>query len=220
MVLVKSPFLGTKASGKLGDSLQFASHRGRHVAGRRRRPRQPRTEAQLATRKFMAWLSRQWSTLSPEQKATWLNYAPTPLLSPYHAYQQHNIDRIKHLPGSTSNPHTFPNWPTQTYPATSTGGLASYTGETATPGPGYVDFKRNITSTQDNWGFAYWRISTQHPKPVFASLVHIETVETTGWLTTRIEPLPPGLTKIRLIRFSHDGNTTSWFSSFTVTIPE
>jgi len=218
MVKIKAPFGSITASGKLGGVLGFRTDRRGNSVGRKRHPKQPRTLAQRATRSWMSWLSSQWSTLSEEQQATWSFPQFGRDQSPYHVFIRHNTDRIKNLPGLLTNPSLFTTWPGQTFPITRTGALGSYTGETTTPGVGYLDFKRNITTINQQWGYAYFWITTEYPKPVYRSLVRIETVQTTGWLTTRIANLTAGPCTIKFVRFSTNGLTTTWWSTISTTI--
>lgn len=217
MVKLKAPLGSTEARGTLAGLVTFSNRRGRHVAGVAARPAQPRTEAQRATRIYMTWLTRRWADISPHRKITWLNFADTPLLSPYHAYVSHNIQRFKNLPGLDAGVSTIPNWPGQAYPVGVTGTVGNFTGETTTPGEGFLDFTRNVTSIAQQWGYAYFHITAEHPKPVYRNLARIETVQIPGWKTTRIENLPPGPCTIKFIRFTTDGKA-AWFNTINTVI--
>lgn len=218
MTVLKAPFMSEEARGTLAGLITFSRRRGRSVAGVANRPRQPRTEAQRATRIFMTWLTGQWAALSGPQKATWLNFPDTPLLSPYHAFLSHNVNRFKNLPGTHAAPATYPNWPGKSYPVGITGGAGGYIDDSVTPGVGYLDFTRNNNLLQQLWAFAYFRTSPENPEPCYRSLVAIETIDAIGYRTTRIANLPPGPIVIDVQRFSTDGQAKNWWEPLVTTI--
>jgi len=218
MVLLKAPLASQEAHGTLADVLTFSKRRGRHVAGVSSRPKQPRTEAQRATRIFMAWLTSEWKGISSADQATWLNYADTPLLSPYHAYVRHNVNRFKLIPGLASGVSVKPIWPGQSYPVTLSGLYDFHGGIVITPGVGYLDFKRDIWILNEQWGYAYFRRSTEHYYPCYRNLVAIETVQTGTTRTTRIENLPAGPIFIYYQQFTTDGFARNDYGTISTTI--
>lgn len=220
MVILKGPMHSQKASGVLGDAIQFETRRGRHVAGKRRRPRQPRTEAQRATRLWMTWLSQQWHLISAADQATWLNYEDSPLLSPYTAYIKYNTDRFKNQPGLHTGPDTFHVFPSTAYPATENTQGGNPADHEYIGGVHQITHNFTMIWQADTWFWNYHRISAEHPECVYANLVHIETVDQVAHYSIVIKNLPAGDVTLRYARVSHTGLANLWYRSFTVTVTD
>ena len=218
MTLLTGPLMSDEARGTLADLLTYSRRRGRNVAGRRNNPKQPQTEAQRATRIYVAWLTRAWAAISADRKKTWHNFADTPLLSPYHAYLSHNVNRMKNMPGLWTNPAVFENWPGQAYPVTRSGLAANINTLPMTPGKGYADFNVQVLDKRDNWGFAIFRVLGPDQPATYRRLVAIATVQTNGLHTIRIANLAPGLNKFYCQRFTTDGATTAFWSLYQTTV--
>jgi len=218
MTVIKAPFMSYEAHGTLASLLTYSGRRGRNKAGLKSNPRQPRTEAQRATRIFMAWLTGEWAAITPARKATWLNFADTPLLSPYHAYLSHNVNRIKNIPPLWGDPSLYPYWPGQAYPVTRTGQAANTTGETLTGGIGSATYTVNVLDKRDNWAIAFFRVKWAGEPPAYRRLIRIATVQTNGLHTIHIANLAPGPINIYCQRLTIDGLTTTWWSSYFTTI--
>jgi len=218
MTLLTGPLLSEQARGTLAGLLTFSRRRGRNVAGRRNHPKQPRTEAQRATRLFMTWLTKAWAEISAADQASWLNFDETPLLSPYHAYLKHNIDRFKNLPGLWTNPAVFPNWPGQSFPVGRAGLYADANGWTLTGESGAATFRFNITDKRDNWGYAFFRVAWPAEPAIYRRLVHIATVQTNGLHAIHIANLAPGPITLYCQRFTVDGLTTPFWAPYSTTI--
>ena len=128
MVKLIRPLFSTSASGVLADVLEFSSHpRGARV-GKRRNPSQPRTLAQMATRRYMSFLSTAWSSLTPAEKLSWKDHRVADFTSPYHAYLSENANRFKNLAGDFYNPDQRDVFPSASWPvtrATTPGGVTS-----------------------------------------------------------------------------------------------
>jgi hypothetical protein len=65
------PLLSERASGSIGGSLTFDTHRGMPIVRRRGTTAQPRSSAQLRARSRFARLTRAWRDLSHSHRAQW-----------------------------------------------------------------------------------------------------------------------------------------------------
>lgn len=218
MVVLKSPLTSQSASGTLADVLTFRNLRSKHVAGVKSNPKQPRTLAQRATRIWMTWLSKQWSTLSYDQQHTWLNYTDTPLLSAYHAYIRYNTKRWITQPGSRHYPDYFHFAPSIQYPAAENTPTTNIQNRTSGGGPGFIWHKFETIYNTDCWLFAYHLSTIAHPNPVAGNLVHVETVDHDGWFDLKIRNLPPGATKLYWLVSSGTGIPYHWYRELNETV--
>lgn len=151
MVKLIRPLFSSRASGVLADVLEFSSHpRGARV-GTRRKPSQPRTLAQMATRRYMTFLSNAWSSLTPAEKLSWKDHRVADFTSPYHAYLSENANRFKNVAGDWWNPNLRDVFPSASWPITKTttpGGLTAYAfSRTRTD----VWFDYACSPLSDNW---------------------------------------------------------------------
>lgn len=218
MVVLKTPLGSQRASGSLAGVLTFREAQARHVAGIKSNPKQPRTLAQRATRIWMAWLSKQWSTLSFLQKRTWLNYADSPLLSPYHAYIRYNTRRWITQPGDATFPDEFHFAPSIEYPASEAALQSDRINQTTGAGPGYIWHKFQVQWNTNCWNHAYHLFTPAKPQPVASNLVHVETVDHDGWFEVRIPNLTPGLVKLRWSWNANTGKSNHWYRTITETV--
>lgn len=218
MVKLKSPFASQFASGTLGRELQYAITKRGAVGGRRRRPKQPRTLAQRATRTFMTWLTKTWQTLSPADLATWLN-APNPKGLPlYNIYLSYNLNRIKRLIDIPHAPFHLHALPSMTYPATETGDWGWWTAGTQTPLSHAWRWDRNVGSLKEQWGMIYFTGDAPMYRPLYNILIAIETVTTPGAQSITIADLPAGDITINLMQFTKSGNSPTYLNHFHATI--
>jgi len=218
MVKVKGPGCSIAASGKFADVMQFAMTKRGCVAGGRRRPRQPRTEAQRAARIFMSFITRQWKTLTEDEKASWTAAAIATGLPEYFRYVQENCNRMKTEPGQAAAPNTFECWPTKKYPAVDDDVGCLTRNHSYTPGVGQIVHRFQAYNNVDNWTIIYHRDSVEHPLPVFASIVHVELVDENGWYEAVIKNLPSGVQTIRWIQTTTGGSSKPTYHYFTETV--
>ena len=177
MVKLKAPLLGASASGKLGDALQFDARRRGTVAGKRRRPRQPRTFAQMATRRYMTWLTKAWSELSAAEKDTWWTFTNARRKSPYHAYLAYNVNRFKGVPGNYLDLRANPNYPSAAYPAsrsTEPGGLSTYEFSSSRTDV-WLQFR--ALPFADHWITMFFYVTEANQHASYARLAHVEAAD-------------------------------------------
>jgi len=220
MVNLKGPLHSQSASGKLGKSLQFASGRGGPFAGKRRKPKQPRTTAQRATRIWMTWLTSQWKQLSDEQQSSWRSAPLTKDLSPYHSYVRFNTNRFKNLPGLQYLLQSFHTFPTKAYPPTETGDTATIADSVATGGQHQITHNFNVTWLGWNWAVAYFLRTAENLWPTYRTLVAIQNVEANGPYSITIANLPAGSVRLNYCLLNRTGNPKNWWNWFTATVTD
>lgn len=93
MVRCKGPVASIAASGSIGRALIFSENKGRRYLKKLTKPKQPRTDAQLAQRAISKWISSRWSTLSASVMAAWAAYGETVHLPAYQAFLKLNLTR-------------------------------------------------------------------------------------------------------------------------------
>ncbi len=218
MVKLKGPLLSALASGKLGKAIQFDARRTGTVAGARRIPTQPRTEAQRATRLFLPFLAADWRDLTTAHRATWQSAPNADTQSPYHAYMKYNVDRWQHFPGHHWYPQTWHAFPTRTFPAAENTDPGTRFHIATAAGPGYLMHTISITSENDGSLFSYHRYSPEEPEPSPRNLVALFQPLGTGYHYHRITNLPPGFTKLFFIHSSHTGKPHPFYDVITGTV--
>jgi len=218
MVKLTAPLMSRQASGKLGHAIQFATTAGGCVAGQRRRPRQPRTEPQISARLFVAWISKQWTTLLEDEKASW---AAAPIgadASPYHAYLAYNIGRFKNLPGKLTEADKQHVYPTTAWPAaenTARGSIGAYS---AIPGVRKATIRIAFTAVNDNWLITVHHCDGSTTYPTYRNLRGIKVAETLGPHDIVIEDLEPGVQKFAWVNVSHTGKPVATYRQLTCTV--
>lgn len=218
MVVLKTPLGSQRASGTLAGALTFRQAHSRNVASIKSNPKQPRTLAQRATRIWMTWLSKQWATLSFLERHTWLNYAASPLLSPYHAYIRYNTKRWITQPGIANYPDEFHFAPSINYPAgEDTATMSLYT-HTSGGGPGLIWHKFEGKYNVDCWNLAYHLITPAKPQPVPSNLLHVETVDHNGWFEITIPNLPAGAQTLKYSTNSGSGLPYKYYRTINETV--
>ncbi len=212
MVKLKRPLLSTAASGPLSGILDYSTRRRGAIAGAHRVPAQPRTQPQRATRLWMTWLTKQWKTFTAEEQASWNSAYPFTDLSPYHAYLRHNTSRLNNLPGDLSPPNQMHAWPTKAYPAAETGDYGTFRNWSVTPGPGYLEWKRDNNLIRQQWSMFLFHITAENPGASIRNLVSAETSDQPTTYITRITNLPPGYCLLKLAIITTTGNTRGYWS--------
>lgn len=218
MPTLTGPCQSQEARGTLAGLLTYSRRRGRNVAGVASSPRQPRTLAQVATRIFMTWITKQWSTLTAAERASWLNYEPTPLLSPYHAYLQHNVNRFKNIPDRNTTLELYDTWPSKAYPTTKATKADNCGANSAVGGPGYIDHTYYNNALYDRWFISYHLATPGINYATYANLVFVALHGPYRWTTQRITGLPPGVQTLWAIACSATGKPRSPPYELTATV--
>ena len=81
------PLFSERASGSVGRSLTYDTHRGMPIVRRRGTTAQPRSAAQLAARGRFAQLTRSWRGLTDAQRAAWTLWAAANEPNEEHFYE-------------------------------------------------------------------------------------------------------------------------------------
>lgn len=116
MAKLRGPLLAQLAAGSLGDTVVYSSWKGRPYVKRHRRPSQPRTDRQIATRRWLDHLAHTWGQLYASEKASWVNNCPDAAADPYRWFLGLNLARLAR--GQT---------PSDSYPTADGVGAADYT---------------------------------------------------------------------------------------------
>ena len=87
MAKTTAPLLSERASGSIGGSLTYDTHRGIPVVRRRGSTAQPRTKAQLRARGRFARLTKAWRALTASQRAQWNTWAAANEPNEEHFYE-------------------------------------------------------------------------------------------------------------------------------------
>ena len=91
MVKTKTPLFSAEASGTFADRLTFLQTRRGTTIRKRVRPRDPKTGGQIGRRSAFDFISKNWSTLSAADVATWSTLAAYYELSTYNTYTRDNL---------------------------------------------------------------------------------------------------------------------------------
>lgn len=115
MVKLTGPGLATKATGGLADALIFSSSKGRAYLKTKRKPKQPRTGAQIGMRAMMKFLAPAWSLTPGRDPTTWSDLATEAAISPFNAYLGYNLERWRNADPPTINYPEVPTAPTRVW---------------------------------------------------------------------------------------------------------
>ncbi len=209
MVKVTSPFLSTAASGRFGRVLLFSKTRRDTVAGRTRRPSQPRTFQQLATRRYMTFLATAWSSLTAAEISTWATHPDAYRLSPYHAYLRENANRYKVISGSYLTPNDDDVFPSPTWPATrdtDEGDLGSYFFSNDVDDL-YLSYR--CMPFNDTWCTLFVYVPSADRRNIYTRLAHIELTTDTAWHRYYLPPIPSWGWRLWTCRISRTGKTST-----------
>lgn len=211
MVKLKGPLFSPDATGKLSSDLQLSHWKGRNVIGRRRRPSQPRTEAQMAHRIVMGFLGSQWKHLTPQQRVTWEALATEDRTTPYNAYVKRNMARHAQMGSNFSDIRIHHATPTQTYPAAEELLHAYWSSLVLTGLPGALHYKWYVTEINQNWGLAIHHAWSPGLKSSPRTLIAMTQLTEAGWGEVTITGLKPGLWQTACLPFTVDGRSRQWF---------
>lgn len=205
MVKLQSPFLGREASGKLGTAIQYGRLVRGPSAGVRRRPHQPRTLAQRATRTFMAALAAAWNGLSNAAQQSWIDHPDYQSLSRYHCYLKFNPGRYRNLPDLAADPLQWHCFPSAVYPADESTLPSPTSNNVFTPGQGQVRHTFTIFTLNDSWLYI-WHLTT--PTVIWATyrtIIGVHEILATGNYDFTFKNLPAGTARVRVARVSRTG---------------
>lgn len=194
MAIVTGPLQSFDASGKLANSIVFSKWKGRNYVRRLAIPSNPKSQAQLYFRAFMAFLGSQWSTLSGALQAEWDADAAAYLISSFNAYTRQGMREA-----------TQTNAPYQA--ASVIGGTASVLGAlTATGGVGILSLSQAVTTANDGWGCGFLIRSGSTPGGDVSFIRAVQPHSGASAVTAVIRGLAPATWYAQGISFS-DGGT-------------
>ena len=208
MVKLTGPGLGQDAGGKLAGALIFShSAKGAYLKTYAK-PKQPRTDPQMAVRAMMRFLTSQWAALTPSHQITWLPLADQLRLSAYHAYLKYNQERWSHFLG-----------PSKEYPAAEIIPPLSPGGWSATAM--YLETRLQIPSrvALGGWGHITYRSTPALYTPSLSTVKIVHAMNPVAPSIFKDTPLPPGTYRYMRNHFSTDGTITPNTEYRTVTIP-
>ena len=220
MVRCKNPFAAIEASGKLGDALQFANTMHGAVAGKRRRPRQPNTPAQIAARVFIAGISARWKGVSIDELTSWAVLATANNIPPYNAFVKQAVDRYKHKPERQYYNNLTDVFPAARYPAILNTDPAATSNHVTTGGPHLITWTFTYNPVNDDWLTIYHIPSSEHTFPHWRNIVAVLPTFGAGRGSHVITGLQPGLTTIYRVNVSRTGKPQEHFGTKTATVTD
>lgn len=218
MVKLTQPFLSTDATGKLGNALQFGHWKGRNVAGRRRRPKQPRTLEQRATRLWMTWLAKDWSSATAAQQATFEPPAKEWDLSPYNAFLRYNLRRLRNLPDRYTAIQGYDFFPTRYYTDPTTQGYDGITSVSTTGQVLSFTHRVQITYHGQGWFFSWHILDGGRTGVTYTGTIHIQNKLPIGFHDILIENIPAGFHEFVFGPVSYTGHPRVNFFKRNVTV--
>ncbi len=163
MVKVQAPVLSLDATGSLAGALVFSKWKGRNYVRTLVKPSNPKSGGQIGVRAMFKFLSQDWTTNAPSQKATWEDLAEQDVVSPFNAFMKYNLLRNRNfLAPSRTDPALVTTAPDAISTFTATAGVRQITIALNTVGP--------ITGS---WGFLLYRSLTTAFTPAFDNLVAV-----------------------------------------------
>lgn len=181
MVKLTGPVLGQGASGALAESVIFSNSKGRSYAKTYRKPKQPRSQPQVAMRAAMSWLSSQWPNVLTAFRATWLPAANAARISTFNAYQAANLTRLR----NDQAPSVFT-------PPTGTGSGPLIANWQVLDGVRSLTIRFNISNARQGWGISIYNVATTGVQPTWQKLVHVTPAISTGWFDYTWPQTTPG----------------------------
>lgn len=195
MVKLTGPMHSHRASGTLANVLTFGKTGNTNTLRKKPRPSALPTGLQISIRAMLAFLSKQWSSLSAADIATWHNIFEDPTIPNYNNFIAYNITRWRNF-----------KTPTKAYPPAETGFPAFYQTLSATGAVRHVTLATALqTNPADNWGVIIHHSPTAPPTCKLENakfIIHIDTLTT---INTTHQPLPAGTHYYLQSMFTIDG---------------
>lgn len=218
MPRVTRPLFSPSASGSLGNAVTFSTGRRGTISSKRRRPRQPNSAAQLATREYMGTLATLWANLTDAQRATWLNTDLDPTIAPYHNFLRYNARQYKNLPGDYQNSLTYDVWPSAIYPPTQATNPMTGTWPALTPGEGSLTLVFTVGAINDNWLLTIHHCDMPGYVTAYRNLKRVVEITAPGTYSILVPNLPAGLQYLTMQRISHTGKPRPYFNTMSGTV--
>lgn len=218
MAQVKSPLMSQDASGRMAGGLQIGHWMGRHVIGRRRSPRQPRTEAQLSTRIWQTWLSRQWAQLTPAEQLTWLDCPNPNNLTSYNLFVQSNTNLYKGLHSAPATSDKSAHMPAAAWPPTRNDTPANGSSWVLQSGDGWAKFGITLNPLNDNWVLFWNHVLGPADNATFRNLIAAQETLVPGPFSITITDLPAGPYRVAFQILSRAGKPNLYYRPMGVIV--
>lgn len=194
MVKLKGPGLSQAASGQFADILTFTKTKNGSYVKTKVIPLDPKSGLQIGHRAMVAFLSQYWSILSQAEKDTWKARAQQTQIGSYHAYMATNSQR-------------WGNWlsPLKQDLPPATGTPPSTPANIATGGVGIFYYQAYCGVYLDLWGHAVSLSKNPAGATTKDNTVKVFIGNPTGYASTSITPLEPGLWYVWSRAFSIQG---------------
>jgi len=194
MVKVTAPALSLDASGTIGNTLTFASWKGRNYARQRVIPTNPRSASQTGNRAMFAFLASQWAGMSTNDKATYETEAANRSISEFNAFVSQNMDRWQ-----------LNKAPAMAYPAAESSTPLTVSDMTLTGGAGHVQIDMTPSAATDIWGFMLCRDTAEITAPSWTNCIALVEADGANEVTYVDSPLDAGTYHYRCAVFNDDG---------------
>lgn len=195
MVKLTGPGLARAAGGSVAGQLTFSNWKGKPYLKKLTKPKQPRTQGQVAMRAILAFLSPEWSIISAAARATWMDLAHLDQISPFNAYLKENLKRWRSF--------LRPSW---YYPATEDGPIGTIPTTTATGAVRTIHCTADVSYLGECWAYSIYHAEHGTDWPRWHKLRHIMPIHTTGLHECTLTGFPPGTHWLAFNRSNRRGN--------------
>lgn len=205
MVKLKGPGQATGASGTLADTLTFSTWKGKAYLKTHAKPKQPRTNNQIAMRAILRFLSEQWKNVPAIEQAKWNTLANAATFSPFNAYQRLNLSRWRSQLSPTWNTEINESLP-----------MGSSTWPTPYAVERGIRFDGSVSILADGWATVYYHVANFADPKTWDRLIYCQYINALGAFTWTWSPLPAGTYNIVVSRFGTMGRL--WVGQFNHTV--
>jgi hypothetical protein len=198
MARTTGPLMSFDASGSLAGTLVFSKWKGRPYVRQLVTPANPNSETQVSVRAMMRFLSQTWAAIVSMNQATWEPQAQAGSFSPFNAYTKTNLIGWKENKA-----------PSEMYPATRAGTLATTPAIAATGFTRYASIQYTQGGITVNWGLILCRSLTMGFTPSFANTIRV--LDITAGTTVNYDDtgLAPNTYYYNGYIFTADGNMSA-----------
>jgi len=208
MAKTRAPLLSVEAMGSIASTLTCSRSRGRSYTKYSRKPKDPKSEAQLGRRAWFKGLANSWTSLPGVTQATWDNYPRENYLSNYNAFLRYNLERIDRG-----------LFPSAEYPYGGIG-LVGYIGTpTLLSGPRHIRSTWTYTDVRQNWLCVIYRSSVNGFTPSRDNTLAVLFKQDLLPFDIMDAPLEPGTYYYRKSSIAIDGYRYLWSAQPSAVVP-
>ena len=191
---VVGPMFSLDATGTIAGAVTATHWKGRNVMRQRVDPANPKSGPQTGIRAMMAFLSKQWASLTSAEKATWQDRADATAISPFNAFTSYCLKRWRNfLTPSKEDPAAE----TSTAPDAATVNL--------TAGVRQITVDITHGTNAPDWGYAIFRDTSTGFTPAFSNCIAVVPCDGSGDATHVDTPLAAGTYYYVVKGFMDDG---------------